>query len=237
MSGYTHACMIETEQPKAMTQNDIDTTIGDFVQATKNAMAAGFDGVEIHGAHGYLFDNFLRLASNNRTDQYGGSQQNRMRFLLQTLQAVVDAIGGHKVALRISPHVIEGAAEPDPEILDLTLKLVTGLAPMNLAYLHFSENIGKFTPVTEDFRQQVKARYPNAIMITGKQTPESAQELLNKGHADLIGFGTPFVTNPDLVARFGNNWPLTPFDPDARLTLYGGDAKGYTDYPAYQNGR
>lgn len=226
--------MVETQQPKAMSQQDIDDTIADFVQAAKNAMAAGFDGVEIHAAHGYLFDTFLHLESNQRDDQYGGSQENRMRFMLDTLQAIADAIGGDKVAVRVSPHVIEGFADEDAEIIEVMLKALEKMAAMNLAYVHFSENISRYVVAPESFRQQVRAVYPNPIIVAGKLTKDTAQELLRKNYADLVAFGTPYVTNPDLVERFKNNWPLAQFDADARLTLYGGDEKGYIDYPDYQ---
>ena len=227
--------MIETELPRAMTQQDIENTITDFVQAAKNAIQAGFDGVEVHAAHGYLFDTFLRQSSNQRTDSYGGNQDNRMRFLLETLQAIANAIGSEKTAVRLSPHVMEGFNEDDPEIIETALKILTQTAPMNLAYVHFSENISRYTEVDDAFREKVRAVYPNPVMVAGKLTKERSQALLEKGYVDLVAFGTPFVTNPDLVERFKNNWPLTEFDADARLSLYGGDEKGYTDYPNYQD--
>ena len=226
--------MIETEQPKAMSQRDIDNTIADFVQAAKNAMEAGFDGVEIHAAHGYLFDTFMRLESNQRDDQYGGSQENRMRFMLDTLKAVADEIGGDKVAVRVSPHVTEGFADEDAEIIQVMLTAFEKIVPMNLAYLHFSENISRHVEASESFRQQVREVYPNPIMVAGKLTKATAQELLDKNYADLVAFGTPYVTNPDLVERFKHNWPLAGFDADARLTLYGGGEEGYIDYPEYR---
>lgn len=226
--------MIETEQPKSMSLKDIEDTRADFVQAAKNAMQAGFDGVEIHAAHGYLFDTFLHIESNRRDDQYGGSQENRMRFMLDTLQAVANEIGGDKVAVRVSPHVTEGFADEDPEIIELMLKALEKMATMNLAYVHFSENISRHIEVPESFRQQVREIYPNPIMVAGKLNKETAQHLLQKNYADLVAFATPYVTNPDLVARFKNDWPLAEFDAEARLTLYGGGEEGYTDYPKYQ---
>ncbi|PSW21857.1 alkene reductase [Photobacterium sanctipauli] len=223
--------MIETGVPRAMSIADIQQTIADFVQAAKNAMEAGFDGVEIHAAHGYLLDQFMRLASNQRDDQYGGSQENRMRFLLETVEAVVDAIGADKVAIRVSPHVVEGFADFDPEIEALTLKVLEQLAPLNLAYLHFSENISKYVEAPESFRQAARQVYPNTIMVAGKLDKAKAEALLSKKYADLVAFGTPFVTNPDFVHRIEHNIALTDFDADARLSLYGGDEKGYIDYP------
>ncbi|WP_413114063.1 alkene reductase [Thaumasiovibrio sp. DFM-14] len=225
--------MVETEAPREMTLDDIQNTIADFVQAAKNAVEAGFDGVEVHAAHGYLLDTFLRQESNQRSDQYGGSQENRMRFMVETLQAVSNEIGSNKVAVRISPHVIEGFADEDSEIVELTLKALKKMASMNLAYVHFSERISRYQEVPESFRQQAREVYPNPIMIAGKLTVEDAQELISKGYCDFAAFGTPYVTNPDLVERFRNNWPLAEFDADARLTLYGGDEKGFIDYPCY----
>ncbi|NQY89496.1 MAG: alkene reductase [Colwellia sp.] len=223
--------MVETSMPRAMTIADIEQTINDFVQAAKNAMQAGFDGVELHGAHGYLLDQFMHLASNQRDDIYGGNQENRMRFLLEATQAVVDAIGADKVALRLSPHVTEGYANEDVELVELTLKALKKLASMNLAYLHLSENISKHVAAPESFRQDVRRVYQNPIMVAGKMNKQSAQDLLDKNYADLVAFGTPFVTNPDFVYRIKNNIMLAEFDADARLSLYGGDEKGYSDYP------
>ena len=223
--------MIETGNPRAMTVADIQATIADFVKAAENAIEAGFDGVEIHGAHGYLLDQFMRLASNKRDDRYGGSQENRIRFLVETVQAVVDAIGGDKVAIRLSPFVTEGYADADPEIIEVTLKALEKLQPMNLAYVHFSENISNYTDVTEEFRQEVRRIYPNPIMVAGKLTKEKAQQLLDSNYADLVAFGQPFITNPDFVYRIQNNIELTPVDYEAHSTFYGGDEKGYTDYP------
>lgn len=176
----------------------------------------------------------MRLSSNQRTDQYGGSQENRIRFLVEVMQAVVNEIGGDKVAVRVSPHVMEGFAEEDPEIVEVVKKALVALAPMNLAYVHFSENISRYVEAPELFRKEVRDIYPNPVMIAGKLTKESAMALLENNYADLVAFGTPYVTNPDLVARFKNNWPLAEFDADARLSLYGGDEKGYIDYPEYQ---
>lgn len=226
--------MVETDMPKAMNEAEIQQTIADYVQAARNAMEAGFDGVEIHAAHGYLFDTFLRVSSNQREDRYGGSQQNRIRFLVETLQAVSDAIGGDKVAVRLSPHIMEGFADDDAEIVDVTLKALAAIAPMKLAYVHFSERISRYVEVPESFRRRVREIYPHPVMVAGKLTGEMAQEMLDKGYVDLFAFGTPYITNPDFATRLRHGWPLRDFDPDARLTLYGGGAEGYIDYAPWQ---
>ncbi|MTI13580.1 alkene reductase [Sansalvadorimonas verongulae] len=223
--------MVETSTPRAMTEDDIQSTIEDFVQAAKNAMDAGFDGVEIHGAHGYLIDQFLRIHSNQRTDKYGGSQENRMRFLVEVMQAVVDAIGGSRVAIRLSPFVTSGYPEDDPEVAELTLKALEALAPMNLAYLHFSENISSYQAMPESFRQRAREVYPNPIMVAGKYTKESGQDILDKGYADIVAFGQPFITNPDFFYRIQKDIDLTPVEDSAHITFYGGGERGYTDYP------
>lgn len=227
--------MIETEVPQAMTQEDIDQTIADFVQASKNAIEAGFDGVEIHGAHGYLFDQFLRRSSNIRTDNYGGTLENRMRFLFETLDAIKAAIGAERLALRISPFLSEGANGRElDEIIEETLPLVEYLNTYKMAYLHFSENIANFTPVPESFRKTLREKYTHPIMVCGKYTKESATAMLEAGYADMVAFGQPFICNPDLVERFRNNYPLYQLQANAHDTFYGGGAKGYTDYLTYE---
>ncbi|TKB58726.1 alkene reductase [Ferrimonas aestuarii] len=224
--------MIETSAPRALSSDEIQYTIADFVQAAKNAMEAGFDGVELHGAHGYLIDQFMRESSNQRTDEYGGSRDNRMRFMLDVTRSVAAAIGGDKVAIRISPFVIEGDNQVDPEIIELTLEAAAELQKLNLAYLHLSENISNCQEVPEQFRQQLRAVYRNPIMVAGKYTQESGEAILAKGYADLVAYGQPFITNPDLVSRFKYGIELTPVGYDAHAAFYGGGAEGYTDYPA-----
>ncbi|MBB3701301.1 alkene reductase [Flammeovirga yaeyamensis] len=226
--------MIETESPKEMSLEEIKQTQNDFVQAAKNAMEVGFDGVELHGAHGYLLDSFLRAHSNQRTDEYGGSIENRMRMTIETVEAVAYAIGADKTAIRISPFVAEGSVNHDPEMIDLSLALVKALDQFGLAYLHFSENISNYKEVTEAYRKEIRSIYHHPIMVAGKLTQEIAEDLLAKGLVDLVAFGQPFITNPDLVERMKNNWPLTPVDYANHNTFYGGGAEGYIDYATYQ---
>ncbi|BDC45942.1 alkene reductase [Paraburkholderia terrae] len=223
--------MIETGVPRAMTLQDIQETIEEFVNAAAHAISAGFDGVELHGAHGYLIDQFMRVASNQRNDAYGGSQHNRMRFLIEVTQAVAQRIGSDRVGLRVSPFVTEGYAQVDPEIGDLTLKALESLAPLKLAYVHFSENISRYVEMPWEYRARARRLYPNPIMVAGKYTAASAEHMLRSGLADLVAFGQPFITNPDFVARVAKGSPLTPVNYEAHSTFYGGGAEGYTDYP------
>lgn len=226
--------MIETDMPRAMSQADINTTINDFVQAAKNAMQAGFDAVEIHGAHGYLLDQFLRANINQRDDEYGGSPENRIRFVVEVVNAVADAIGADKVGIRLSPHVVEGAAASDSEMRQTSLRLIQALNETGIAFIHLSENIANAQPVEDDFRMAVREMFKGKIIVAGKLTQERAQALLDSGWVDLTAFGQPFITSPDLVKRMQHGYPLTTVDSDAHATFYGGGATGYTDYPNYQ---
>lgn len=223
--------MIETSTPRALSVEEIQQTVQNFVQAAKNAMEAGFDGVEVHGAHGYLLDQFMRKPINQRHDNYGGSIENRLRFTLEVMQSIAAEIGGDKTAIRLSPHVMEGTMLDDDEIIELTYQLLEKLAPLELAYVHFSENISNYTEVPDSFRQKVREIYPNPVMVAGKQTLETANALLAKNYVDLVAFGQPFITNPDFVYRVKNGVELTPVGYDEHATFYGGDGKGLIDYP------
>ncbi|WP_196894523.1 alkene reductase [Aureivirga marina] len=224
--------LIETDFPKAMTIEDINRTKQDFLQAAKNAMEAGFDGVEIHGAHGYLFDQFMRKDANKRTDIYGGNVENRIRFVLEIVKLLVEEIGADKVAIRISPFVSE-IENYDEEMPETALYLMKELNAFQLAYLHLSENIGNFREVSDSYRIEMKKIYKNPIMVCGNYTKETATEILEKGWADMVSFGRLFITNPDLVERFKNNFPLEIDSSESAMTYYGGGAEGYTDYKKY----
>lgn len=226
--------MIETDMPKAMSIEDIEKTKFDFLQAAKNAIEAGFDGVEIHGAHGYLFDQFLRKDTNHRKDTYGGHVENRIRFLLETLDLLIKEIGADKIGLRISPFISESESY-DADMPETALYLIEKLAPLQLAYLHFSENVANFESVPDNYRKQIRALYKHPIIVCGNYSLEDAHTILHKNWADMVAFGRPFITNPDLVNRFKNNYPLTEVSPEHASTFYGGGEKGYTDYKNYIN--
>lgn len=222
--------MIDTTTPKAMDLSDIQTTLDDFVIAAKNAMRAGFDGVEIHGAHGYLLDQFMRRYANQRNDIYGGTIENRIRLTVDVCQAVASAIGNDKVGLRISPFVTSNYQTHDSEMPKLTLALLKTLAPLQLAYLHLSENIGNNQTISDSFRKQMREFYPHLIMLAGGLTQHRSEQLLAQGVAELFAFGTAYICNPNLVERMAQNQPLTRLPNNAHNTFYGGGKEGYTDY-------
>jgi N-ethylmaleimide reductase len=208
---YTHEGPKPFPTPRALTEAEIADTIADFAQAARNAIAAVFDGVELHGANGYLIHQFLSSNANQRTDDWGGSIEGRVRFAVEVTTAVVDAIGGDKVGLRISPgNPLHDIAEDD---LELTYKtLVAGLSELGLAYLHIME-----APGQRDLTASLRGQWPGALA------------LLKDGTADLISFGALFLANPDLPARLATGGP---FNTPERTGFFGGDHRGYTDYPA-----
>ncbi|ENM8062409.1 alkene reductase [Vibrio vulnificus] len=221
--------MVDCVEPRAMTQADIDRVVSDFTYAAKRAMEAGFDGVEIHGGNGYLIDQFLRTNSNHRTDNYGGTRENRLRFLLEVVDAVSKAIGANKVGVRLAPFItFKDMNCPDivPTILDASKQLQA----RDIAYLHLSEADWDDAPVIpESFRIELREYFTNTIIVAGSYTQARANEVLEKGYADLVAFGRPFVSNPDLVARLKHQQPLAELD---GATLFGGNERGYTDYTA-----
>ena len=225
-----------TSEPRALSIDEIPGIVNDYKTAARNALAAGFDGVEVHAANGYLIDQFLRTGSNLRTDAYGGSIENRTRFLKEVMQAVCDEIGDPKCAIRISPVTpVNDAADSEPQAL--FEHVAQFLGALNLAYVHTIEGA---TGAARDFYQgahafdyaALKAAYVDAggtgaWMLNNAYSLELANQSLADG-ADLIAFGRPFIANPDLGLRLKQNGPFN--EPD-RSTFYGGLEKGYTDYP------
>ncbi|CAM5791971.1 alkene reductase [Castellaniella caeni] len=218
--------------PRALTHAEIGQIVEDYRLATRRALAAGFDGVEIHGANGYLIDQFLRTTSNVRTDEYGGSRENRLRFLKQVVDAVASEAGPARTAIRLAPFLTaRGMACPD--ILPTILEAVGYLHERQIAYLHLVEADWDDAPeFTEAFRQAVRARFPGPIIVAGKYDLDKAAWVLEHRYADLVAFGRPFVANPDLPQRLAQGLPLAAFDP---ATLFGGGVHGYTDYPAWES--
>ncbi|MCT9819951.1 alkene reductase [Microbacterium sp. W1N] len=221
--------MVPTSPPRALTIDEIHEIVADYRRAAAAAVAAGFDGVEIHGANGYLIDQFLRTTSNHRTDAYGGDIPARIRFAVEVAAAVADEIGGERVGLRVSPQ-IKARNMDCPEIDDAVLALARELDRLELAYMHLAEADWDDAPeIPELFRIRLRAAFGGRIIVAGGYTAARAEAILDAGYADLVAFGRPFVANPDFPQRVAREIPLAPLDP---ASLYGGDAAGYTDYPA-----
>ncbi|AEA42795.1 alkene reductase [Fluviicola taffensis] len=225
------ATFVPVEEPREMTTEDIKNVISEFAQGAKNAMEAGFDGVEIHGANGYLIDQFLRSKSNLRNDEYGGSKENRIRILVEITKAVVEAVGKEKTGVRLSPFIQFKDME-DPEILETIMLAAEELNKLDIAYLHLCEADWDDAPsVPGDFRKELRSKFKNTIIATGNKTPEEGEQLIAEKLVDLIGFGRKFLTNPDYPERVKTNSKLNEIS-DNHTLFGGGDARGYTDYPA-----
>jgi N-ethylmaleimide reductase len=220
------------ETPRALEETEIAVIVKDFVTAARNAREAGFDGVEVHGANGYLLDQFLRNGSNKRTDRYGGSIENRARLLLEVVDAVIAALGAQRVGVRLSPwNRFNDMSDSDGAALwDY---LASELDKRDLAYLHVVEPRADFTndlPLNAnapDAAAHFKATFKGPLISTGGYVAETARAAVADARADAIAFGRPFISNPDLPERVRRGLTTAPYD---RATFYGGDHRGYTDY-------
>ncbi|MBV7534143.1 alkene reductase [Duganella sp. sic0402] len=216
--------------PRAMTAADIAKLIEEHVQTARLAMAAGFDGIELHGANGYLIEQFLNPHVNRRTDGYGGDIAGRNRLLLEIAQASAQEIGAERVGVRLSPYGVVNATAAFDEVDQQYLALVQQLSSLGLLYLHVLDHSASGTPpVPEATKSALRAAFEGPFILTGGFDKASAEQALRDGRADLIAMGRPFLANPDLVERMRRDAPLNPMDP---ATLYAGGAQGYTDYPA-----
>jgi len=219
--------MVPCPVPRGLETGEIAGIVQDFAQAAANAVEAGFDGVEIHGANGYLIDQFLRRSSNQRGDRYGGSQENRIRFGLEVAEAIASRIGAARTGIRLSPQIMQRGMQDD-EIVPTMLRLAQELSRIGLAHIHLAEADWNDAPsIPDEFRHRLRASYGGAIIVAGKYTQERAEAILAQGLADLVAFGRPFIANPDLPRRMRENLALSDFDP---ATLFGGDRAGYADY-------
>lgn len=216
--------------PRALETAEIADLIEDYRQATDRSRRAGFDLVEVHAAHGYLLHQFQSPLANQRTDQYGGSVENRARLTLEVVDAVIGEWDSAHVGIRISPlGIFNGLDDTGQE--DMAWYLADELAKRKLAYLHLSEPDWAGAPALSDaFRHTLRARYPGKIIAAGGYTTEKAETLLKAKLIDAVAFGRPFIGNPDLVSRLREDWPLVEFNP---ATVYAAGAEGYTDYPVY----
>jgi N-ethylmaleimide reductase len=220
--------------PRAMTAEEIVTTKKEFMKSSINAITAGFDGVELHGANGYLLEQFLSPVSNQRTDEYGGSIENRARFVLEVVEAVGQAIGMDKVAIRLSPYGVNGSMVPYPEINDTYTYLASQLDKLGILYIHLVDHSAMGAPeVPMAIKQTIREKLSNTLILAGGYSKETAERDLQSGLADLIAFGKPYITNPDLVERMQHDWPIdTNYDFNS---FYMPDEKGYTDYLPYES--
>lgn len=226
---FTMNGLVPFDTPRALETDEIPGIVADYVQAAKNAMAAGFDGVEIHAANGYLIDQFLRDGSNKRTDRYGGSLENRLRLLKEVTEAVVKEIGANKVGVRLSPeNTFNDITDSDPQnTFNAVADLLSGYG---LLYLHVVEGDFVSGEAKLDYRE-LKKRFKGVYMANGGYDLERSLKSLERGDADLISIGKLFLANPDLVERFRKGAPLNE---PVQATFYGGGAEGYTDYPYFE---
>ncbi len=215
--------------PRALETEEIPGIINDFRQATANAREAGFDYIELHAAHGYLLHQFMSPASNQRTDQYGGSIENRTRLTLEVVDATAAEWGAERIGIRISPLGPFNGLDNGEDQEEAALYLIEELNKRHISYLHISEpDWAGGKPYSDAFRDAVRARFKGVIIGAGAYTAEKAENLIEKGFIDAVAFGRSYISNPDLVERLQLNAPLN--EPDGE-TFYGGGAKGYTDYP------
>lgn len=216
--------------PREMTLTDIKQTQQEFVQAAKNAIEAGFDGVEVHGANGYLIDQFINTASNERTDSYGGSIENRSRFLLEVAQKVANAIGADKTGVRISPYGVFNDMEIFKDVNKTYTYLAMELGKLNLTYIHIVDHSSQGAPeVPQLIKDKINKAFNGSFIASGGLNLEKAEVVLKEGKGDLVAFGVPFIANPDLVNRFKNNIELSNPNPD---TFFSAGIEGYLDYPS-----
>lgn len=216
--------------PQPLTADEIVSTKAEFVTAARNAIAAGFDGIELHAANGYLLEQFLSPDTNRRTDAYGGSVENRLRFVLDVAQATADAIGSDNVGIRISPYGMAAGMGPYPEVQETYLALLEGLAREGLVYVHVADHVGMGNPeIPADFKLALRKAWPRTFLIGGSLDAEAGKAAVEAGLVDLVGLGRAFLANPDLVTRLKKGLPLNA--PDF-ATFYTPGEKGYTDYAA-----
>jgi len=216
--------------PRAMTAADIAHAVEEHVAAAKLALDAGFDGVEVHGANGYLIEQFLNPLVNRRTDGHGGSIEGRNRLALEIARATVAAIGPDRVGIRLSPYGVFNGTGDFPEVQAQYLALAKSLSALDLLYIHLVDHSSMGAPpVPADFKLKLRAAFDGLFILSGGFDQASAEQALLDQRGDLIAFGRPFLANPDLVARMRKDAPLNAPDPS---TFYVPGAQGYTDYPA-----
>ncbi|GAB7220570.1 alkene reductase [Vibrio comitans] len=229
-NGSDEPGFVDVVEPREMTTSDIKDVIAEFHQAALNALEAGFDGIELHAANGYLINQFIDSESNSRTDEYGGNLENRLRFLDEVVTTMVDAIGADRVGVRLAPlTTLNGTVDANPE--HTYTEAAKLLNSHNIAYLHIAEVDWDDAPDTpKEFKLALRKAFKNTLIYAGRYKADTGANAIEEGLADMIGFGRPFVANPDLPERIQIGAPLAQHDPN---TLFGGDEKGLTDYPTF----
>lgn len=219
--------------PRAMTEDDIAATVQEYADAARLAIEAGFDGVELHAANGYLLEQFLNANINLRTDGYGVTAEGRNRFVLEVARAAVAAIGADRVGIRLSPYGVVNAAGAYDGVDEQYIELVAELSRLGLLYVHVLDHSAMGAPpVPAGIKAALRAAFDGPFIAAGGFDKTSAEQALTGGQADLVAFGRPFIANPDLVERLHRDAPLNAPDP---ATFYTPGAKGYTDYPTLAN--
>ncbi|CDM41498.1 alkene reductase [Ectopseudomonas oleovorans] len=230
--------LADPSEPRALSTAEVKELVQLYATAARNALEAGFDGVELHCANGYLVNQFISAHTNCRTDEYGGSLQNRLRFLREITHAVADVVGADRLGVRFAPlfastdelRVYLGLLEDNPH--ETYIEAVKVLEEIGVAYLSLAEADWDEAPeLPATFRNAVREVFSGRIIYAGRYTAERAAAAIEAGWADLIAFGRPFIANPDLPQRIANGWPLNPVDASS---MYGGTEKGYIDYPFYE---
>jgi N-ethylmaleimide reductase len=225
--------MVDFPVPAAMTTAELTSTIKEYAKAAKNGIEAGFDGVELHGANGYLLEQFLSPVSNIRTDNYGGSIENRCRFVLEVAEAVVKVIGEERTGIRLSPYGVASDMPHYPEIEKTYHYLAEKLNNLDIQYIHLVDHSAMGAPpVPDSIKKDIRRIFKNTIILSGGYDLLRAESDLETGAADLIAFGRPFINNPDFVSRLKNDIQLS--DNLDFNTFYTPGEKGYTDYPAFK---
>lgn len=225
---------VDVSRPRALTTEEVRGVIADFARAATHAVEASFDGVELHGANGYLIEQFLNPTVNDRTDAYrGDTLEGRTRFVLEAIDAVIARIGAERTAIRLSPYGGLFDMAHYPEIEETYLFLADELSKRNVSYVHLMDQKSRgSSAIPAEFLTKFRARFKGVLILAGGMTRARAEELIAEGQIDIAAFGEPFIPNPDLVERLRNNWPLAPAN---RALHYGGGAQGYTDYPTYDD--
>ncbi|KVU53985.1 alkene reductase [Burkholderia ubonensis] len=221
---------VQASTPRALTSDEIREIVNQYHTAARHAIDAGFDGVELHGANGYLVNQFIDSNANTRTDTYGGSIENRLRFLGEVARALIEGTGdASRVGIRLAPlTTLNGCVDADPEATYLAAAKLLG--ELNVGYIHIAEADWDDAPLMPvEFKRKLRDAFPGVLIYAGKYTAERARAAIAAGWADLVAFGRPFVANPDLPERLLVGAPLEQHD---RNTLFGGGAQGLTDYPA-----